>query len=70
MCYKTKGQIIVIVITMSSSHLSFLLELQVFPVEPEGGDSILSGVVGDSLDPRVQEMPGQKLQRHPPWLQK
>ena len=46
---------------MSSSHLSFLLELEVFPVEPEGGDGILGGVVGDSLDPRVQEVPGQEL---------
>jgi len=42
-------------------HLSFLFELEVFPVEPEGGYGILGGVVGDSLDPRVQEVPGQEL---------
>ena len=69
MSYRTKIHFMVVVI-MSSSHLSFLLELKVFPVEPEGGHGILSGVMGDSLDPRVQEMPGQELQGHPPWLQK
>ena len=47
-------------------HLSFLFELEVFPVEPEGGDGVLGRVMGDSLDPRVQEMPGQELERHPP----
>ena len=46
---------------MSFCHLSFLLELEVFPVEPERGDSILGGVMSDSLDPRVQEVPGQEL---------
>ena len=37
-----------------------------FPVEPEGGDGVLGGVVSDSLDPSVQEVPRQELQRHPP----
>ena len=46
----------------SFSHLSFLLELEVFPVKSEGGYSIFGGVVGDSLDPGVQKVPGQELQ--------
>ena len=51
-------------------YLSLLFQLQVLPVKPEGGDSVLCGVVGHPLDPGVQEVPGQELQRHPPWLQK
>ena len=51
-------------------YLSLLFQLQVLSVKPEGGDSVLCGVVGHPLDPGVQEVPGQELQRHPPWLQK
>ena len=32
-------------------HLALLLELYVFPVEPEGGHGVLGGVVGEALDP-------------------
>merc|ERR1719327_1427784 len=49
-------------------HLSLLFQLQVLPVKPEGGDSVLCGVVGHPLDPSVQEVPGQELQRHPPMM--
>ena len=34
-------------------------------VEPEGGYRIFCGVVCDPLDPCVQEMPSEELQRHP-----
>ena len=61
-----KKSIIAIHGKISSRHLSFLLELEVLPVEPERGDGILGGVMGEPLDPRVQEVPGQELQGHPP----
>ena len=49
-------------------YLSLLFQLQVLPIKPEGGDSVLCGVVGHPLDPSVQEVPSQELQRHPPLL--
>ena len=44
----------------------FFLQLEIFPVEPQGGHGVLNGVVSDALDVELQEVPGEELEGDPP----